>query len=55
MKLIKTRLRNRLGESSLSSLIKITIELSDDDLEAIISVWNRKPRRITVLNCVSHC
>jgi len=52
MKLIKTRLRNRTGESSLSYLMKIAIEtpekLTDTDLEAIISIWNRKPRRIAV-------
>ena len=52
MKMIKTRLRNRIGESSLSSLMKIAIELpeklSDNDLENIIDVWNRKPRRIAV-------
>ena len=33
-------------------LIKMAIEtpdkLSDSDLDAIISVWNRKPRRIVV-------
>ena len=50
MKLIKTR--NRIGQSSLSYLMKIAIEtpekLSDSDLDAIISVWNRKPRRIAV-------
>ena len=49
MKLIKTRIRNRIGQSNL---MKIAIEtpekLSDSDLDAIISVWNRKPRRIAV-------
>ena len=52
MKLIKTRIRNRTGQSSLSYMMKIAIEtpekLSDSDLDAIISVWNRKPRRIAV-------
>ena len=52
MKMIKTRLRNRIGESSLSSLMKIAIEspenLSDNDLESIVDIWNRKPRRIAV-------
>ena len=52
MKLIKTRLRNRTGESSLSYLMKIAIntpeKLTDTDLEAIITIWNRKPRRIAV-------
>ena len=52
MKLIKTRLRNRIGQSSLSYLMKIGIEipkkLTNTDLEAIISIWNRKPRKIAV-------
>ena len=52
MKLIKSRLRNRLGEKGLSYLMKIVIEspknLSDDDFEKIIHVWTRKPRRIVV-------
>ena len=55
MKLIKTRIRNRIGQSSLSYLIKIAIEtpekLSDSDLDAIIRVWNRKPSCINVLYC----
>ena len=52
MKMIKSRLRNRLGEKGLSYLMKIAIEspknLSDYDLEKIIHVWTRKPRRIVV-------
>ena len=40
MKMIKTRLRNRLGEDNLSNLMKIAIEspesLADEDLEQII-------------------
>ena len=52
MKLIKTRIRNRIGQSSPFYLMKMAIEtpekLSDSDLDAIISVWNRKPRRIVV-------
>ena len=48
----QTRLRNRLGEMSLSLLMKIAIEspqkMSDRDLEEVIDVWNRKPRRIVV-------
>ena len=55
LKLIKTRIRNRIGQSSLSYLMKIAIEtpekLSDSDLDAIISVWNRKPSCINVLYC----
>ena len=52
MKMIKTRLRNRIGELSLSNLMKIAIEspdtLSDNDVEEIVSVWSRKNRRIAV-------
>ena len=52
MKLIKTRLRSCLRESSLSHLMKIAIEspdkLSDSDLEDIVDTWNRKSRRIAV-------
>ena len=52
MKMIKTRLRNRLGQCSLSQLMKIAIEsperLSDDDLENIFTMWSRKPRKIAV-------
>ena len=52
MKLIKTRLRNRLNETSLSHLIKIAIEspdtLLDSDLEDNVDTWNRKSRRIAV-------
>ena len=52
MKMIKTRLCNRMGNKSLSHLMKISIELpeklSDSDLENIEDVWNRKNRRIVV-------
>ena len=52
MNLIKTRLRNRIGELSLSHLMKIAIEspetLSDSDLEEVVTIWNRKGRRIAV-------
>ena len=51
MKLIKTR-QNQSGQSSLSYLMKMALQtpekLSDSDLDAFISVWNRKPRRIVV-------
>ena len=51
MKLIKTRLGNRLGELSLSHLMKIAKEspetLSDGDLE-VVTIWNRKGRKIAV-------
>ena len=52
MKMIKTRLRNRLGEKSLSHLMKIAIEapdkLSDSDLENVVDIWYRKGRRLIV-------
>ena len=52
MKMIKSRLRNRLGETNLSHLMKIAIEspqnLSDEELEQIVDIWNRKSRRICV-------
>ena len=52
MKLIKTRLRSRLSDTSLSHLMKIAIEspdkLLDSDLEEIVDTWNRKSRRIAV-------
>ena len=52
MKLIKTRLRSCLSDKSLSNLMKIVIEppdqLTDQDLEQVIDIWQRKNRRITV-------
>ena len=52
MKMIKTRLRNRMGEKSLSHLIKISLEsperLRYSELENIVDVWNRKNGRIVV-------
>ena len=52
MKMIKSCLRNRLGEHNLSYLMKIALEspeaLSDEDLENIVTIWDRKPRRMTV-------
>ena len=52
MKMIKSRLRNRLGETNLSYLLKIALQspeaLSDEDLEEFVNVWTRKPRRIAV-------
>ena len=52
MKMIKTRLRNRLGEKSLSHLMNIAIEspekLSESDLENIVDIWYRKSGRIIV-------
>ena len=38
--------RNRLSEISLSHLMKVALEapeqLSDNDLEQIVNIWNRK-------------
>ena len=52
MKMVKFCLRNRLGEANLSYLMEIALEfpeaLSDDELEQIVTVWTRKPRRIAV-------
>ena len=52
MKLIKSRLRSRLSEISLTQLMKITIngpdKPSECDIEEIITVWNRKPRRVAI-------
>ena len=52
MKLIKTRLHNCLGELSLSRLMKIAIEspetLFDSDLEEVVTIWNKKGRRVAV-------
>ena len=42
MKMIKIRLRNRLGEQNLAHLMRIAIE------ESVVDIWNRKPRRIAV-------
>ena len=52
MNMVKSRLRNRLGEANLSYLMKIVLEspaaLTDEELEKIGTVWTRKPRRIAV-------
>ena len=50
MKMIKTRLRSRLGEKSLSHLMKIESpeKLSDSDVGNIVDIWYRKSRRIIV-------
>ena len=60
MKLLKTRLRNRLSGSNMLHLMKIAIEspdkLSDSDTEEIVIVWNRKSRRVcTCLSNVCIC
>ena len=52
MKMIKTRLRNCIGETSLSYLMKIALEspdkICDMDLENIVNIWNKKNRRVVV-------
>ena len=52
MKLIKTHLRNSLTEGRLTQLMRIAIEspgqLTEDEIEVILDIWNRKPRRITI-------
>ena len=52
MKMVKSCPRNRLGETNLSYLMKLALEspeaLSDEELEQIVTVWTRKPRRIAV-------
>ena len=55
MKMIKTRLRNRLGEQNLAHLMRIAIEtpekLPDDIVEGVVDIWNRKPRRNELYKC----
>ena len=57
MKLIKTGLRNRLGELSLSRLMKIAIEspetLFDSNLEEVVTIWNKKVEelQLKLLTC----
>ena len=49
MKLIKTRLRNRLSHSNLEHLMKIAIkgpQLTDDDFDGILDIIKQKNRRI---------
>ena len=52
MKMIKSKLRGRLGEANLSHLRKITIESpetsSSEELDQIVDVWIRKPRIIAI-------
>ena len=52
MKMMKSCLRNQLGEANLSYLMKIALEspeaLSNEELRQIMNVWTRKPRRIAV-------
>ena len=57
MKLIKTRLRSSLNDTSLSHLMKITIEspdeLRDSNLEEVVDTWNRKG--CSILLIVLYC
>ena len=50
MKIIKTRLKNRLGEQNLAHLMRIAIEvpekLPDDIVESVVDIWNRKTRHM---------
>ena len=52
MKMIKTRLRNCIGDSNLNHLMLIANEspdvLTDSELDCIVDIWNEKPRRIVV-------
>ena len=45
MKMVKTRLRNRLGEQNLAHLMRIAIEtpekLPDDIVESVVGILNR--------------
>ena len=53
MKLVKTRIRSRLGEETLDYTMRICIEgpdkLSDEDLDAIICHWKQQKTRRIVL------
>ena len=53
MQLMENRLGNRLTELSQSNLMTIVIrcpeKLTDSDLEEIVDVWNRKGRRIALI------
>ena len=52
MKLIKTRLRNRLSDSNLEHLMKIAIEgpsISNVDFNEILDIFKQKNRRILVV------
>ena len=53
MQLIENRLGNHLTELSPSNLMTIVIrcpeKLTESDLEEIVDVWNRKGRRIALI------
>ena len=48
MKMVKSHLRNRLGEANFHIALESPEALSDEELEQIVTVWTRKPRRIAV-------
>ena len=53
MKLVKTRLRNRLGDETLDQAMRVSIEgqetLEDEQLESIVNHWrDQKSRRLFV-------
>ena len=52
MKMIKTRLKNRLGEKNLAHLMRIAIKtpekLLDGIVESVVDIYKRKPRHIAV-------
>ena len=51
MKLVKTRLRNSLGDNSLDSLLIIKVEckekLEDEDLEVLVDMFKDYVRELT--------
>ena len=51
MKLVETRLRNSLGDSSLDSLLRIKMEckekLEDEDLEVLVDMFKDYVRELT--------
>ena len=53
LKMIKTRLRNRLSDSNLDKLMKIGIEgpstISDIDFEEIVDVFSKNKRRNSIV------
>ena len=56
-KLIKTRLRNNIGNASLNYLMLIAIEspnvLNDSEFDCIVDIWKEKPRRsICCIDCL---
>ena len=59
MELIRTQTRNLIRQFCVSHLVKIAIEtpetLSDVELDATITVWNKKPRRIAVGVYIVNC